>query len=258
MNNKKRAVGRMNSKKSNSEFQHGSFWVLLAIVLFLTVLTVFKSIEQSDLTGHATIQTISFMKSGQELHFEVSDIDGVREITIQLTEDVTDSKILFKEDDTIEFTGNYYSKFVISSVDKEKYGGMKFLLKIKEKDILAKGIAIYDVRLYANGQELPTTLLPAQELPATLVNAAEGYLFYEATSPEMGDFVIGRVAPVVTEITTSTGITEEPSPVTVTLATEEEPLGVGEPLVGKAGEQALPEESGFWAKIVSFFRNLFN
>lgn len=256
MNKKKRAVGRTNLKKSNSEFQHGSFWVLLAIVLFLTVLTVFKSIEQSNLTGHATIQTISFMKGGQELNFEVKDIPGVSEITLQLDEDVKDSKIIFKEDNLIEFTGNYYSKFLISSVDKEKYGKLKFFLKIKETDLLEKGISIYDVHLYVNGQELPTTLL--KDLPATLTNVAAGYLYYEAISPEMGNFVIGRAAPLVTtaEITTTPGIAEEPAQVTP--AAEEEPTGAGEPLVGKAGEQTLPAEGNFWTKIVSFFKNLFN
>ncbi|MEK6969309.1 MAG: hypothetical protein AABW48_02685 [Nanoarchaeota archaeon] len=256
MNKKKRAGGRTNSKTSSSEFQHGSFWVLLAIVLFLTVLTVFKSIEQSNLTGHATIQTISFMKGGQELNFEVNDIPGVAQITIQLNEDVKDSKIIFKEDNLIEFTGDYYSKFLISSVDKEKYGNLKFFLKIKETDLLEKGISIYDLHLYVNGQELPATLL--QDLPDSLANAAAGYLYYEAISPEMGTFVIGRATPLVTtsEITTTTGITEESSQVTP--AAEEEPTGVGAPLVGKAGEQTLPAEGNLWTKIVSFFKNLFN
>lgn len=249
MNKKKRAVSRTNSKKSNSEFQHGSFWVLLAIVFFLTVLTIFKSIEQSTLTGHATIQTISFMKGGQEFNFEVPDIPGVREVTIQLKEDVKNSKIIFKEDNDIKFTGNFFSKFIASSVDKEKYGNMVFLLKIKENDLLKKGIAIYDVRLYVNGQGLPTTL----------TKTVGEYLFYTATSPEMGEFVIGRVMPKesIGEITTSVDITGEPQ-TAATMEAEEKTSEAGEPLVGKAGEQTLPEEDGFWTKIVSFFKNLFN
>ena len=113
-------------------------------------------------------------------------------------------------------------------LQSEKFGSMQFTFKVKEQDLYSKGIGQYDLRLYQGSKEYPLQLL----------KYTYGYFYYVVTVPEMGKFVLGRVAPP-----------EEPEPVAEVVpnvsAAEEEPavpavtVPEEEALIGKAVELPL-------------------
>ncbi len=233
---KKRNVKRAKVKGVEEEIKpsglkHKQFWGLFALVFLLSILAILNSLDDVNVTGHATVQTIAFIQGGQELIFEVKDITGMKQATIQLVEDVKGGKIIFEKDENIAFDRSYFSKFTVSSTEEEKYGEMVFLLKINENELYGEGIARKDLGLYSNGEELVTTFIETKE----------GFLYYEATSQEFGEFVIGKkeVGIVVEEI-------EE---------VKEKPV-----VTGDTSEQKQVEEpkDGFLSGILNFFRNVFN
>lgn len=227
------------------ELKNKPFWVLLIVFLTLSVVTILISVENSNVTGNI-VQTIGFMKGGQELNFEIKEIPGIKEITVLFNEDVKNGKIFFEEDSNITFNHKYYSKFTISSTEDEKYGDLIFLLKIKETDLLENGISIYDLRLYANGQELTTTLTKNDGV----------YVFYQVTSKEMGEFVIGKVVSLAVKEESEEESKEESEEESVN---SEETLvkEVLKPIIEESVEQS-EEKEGFFTKIANFFKNLFN
>lgn len=245
-------------RKEGFSLKNKQFWAFFAVFFLLSILTILNSLKDPNVTGNAIIR-ISYMTGGQEEQFEVNDVLGVKEVIVEIKNTVEDGRIILNEDNLIRFDGKYYSKFTVSSTEEKKYGNMEFLLKVKEPDLLAKGIAKSDLRLYANGNELDTAF----------VEKKGDYLFYKAISTEFGDFVIGRAAveEAVVEKTISAEdlITTNVVPTSNNMQESEEilapemPAETAEtemPLAGRAA--AAGEKENFFSRIISFFKNLFS
>ncbi len=244
-----RKRGRNQARHSSRSLQQPNVWVLLSVALLVISLTVITSIGPSSVTGN-TIQNIGRMNKGDPLHLSVRDVFGLETIFTNAGETILNGKITVEEDDTIPFDRLYVTKFKVSS--ENKFGPLQFTFRVKEQDLLDKGISRYDLRLYHGVKEYSLQLLR--------VNS--GILYYIVTVPSMGNFVLGRVAVVVEkpaavkeETVKEPTVEEQPTAAPV----EEMPEEVSEePLVGKAAEVPAPEKTGLWARIVSFFRNLFS
>ncbi len=159
------------------------FWGVLAIFVVLPLISLI-SLQETSLSGKA-VQSISYLKAGNKLFLEVN-VDGVKDLTVTLLSDVKNAKITTAEVKKVSwnFKGTVYSRFKVSSADADKFGEMKFTLKIKEADLKKKGLTKKEVKLYLDGKKLTTTLK----------YKAGDYLFYEAASPKMGEFVIGKAS----------------------------------------------------------------
>lgn len=157
------------------------FWGVLAIFIVLPMISLIST-QETSLNGKA-VQSISYLKAGNKMFLEVN-VAGVKDLTVTLLQDVKNSKIVTEEVQKIswDFKGTAYSKFKVSSTDADKFGAIQFTLKIKEKDLNKKGIGRGEVKLYLNGEELSTTL----------TERSGDYLFYQASSQKMGEFVIGK------------------------------------------------------------------
>jgi hypothetical protein len=223
------------------------------------VATAFFVQEKLSLTGYAAINTISFVKAGGNLAFEVK-VDGVKEMEATFTQDIKDAVVVTEEVKDVgwDFKGTVYSKFKVSSSDADKFGAVVFTLKIKERDLTLAGLFPEEVKLYANGKEAETILTKTEE----------GYYYYTAKSTGLGEYVIGKaekptakaavpatvpaempkeIAPVVEE---SPAAAPAPSPET-TKTTESLPL------TGKAGEQSSSSD-GFFQKVSDLFKGWFS
>ena len=231
------------------DLKHKPFWGVFTVVFLLSSLIILGSMAGIiNITGHATIQQISFLKGGSELFTEVRDIKGVKFATTHLTDDIKDGKVTFTESDRILFKGKTYSKFTVSSADEDKIGKIDLTLKIKKKDLLTIGISQTDLRLYVNGNEVKTTF----------TNEEGNYLYFTATSDQMGDYVIGLKAkeehkPSVS----STGKAAEQSAPSVLEVSEPEPE-VEEESVPPIVEQPAPVKKTFFGKVADFFKGLFS
>ena len=188
------------------------------------------------------------MNKGDTLQLSVRDVPGLETIFTHPDEIIKNGKITVEVDDSIPFDRPYVVKFKVSS--EGKFGPMQFQFKVKEQDLLDKGISRNDLRLY---QELKVYSLQ-------LLKVNHGYLYYLVTVPSMGHFVLGRVEAV------ETAVVVEEEKVAEAPAVEEQPVEVieetaAEPsvVIGKAAEQPAPEmeQKGFFARIADFFRNLF-
>lgn len=243
-------------KGNGFSLKNKQFWAFFAVFFLLSILTILNSLKDPNVTGNAIIR-ISYMTGGQEEQFEVNDVLGVKEVIVEIKNTVEDGRIVLKEDNLIHFDGKFYSKFTVSSTEEKKYGAMDFLLKVKESEMLAKGIAKGDLRLYANGNELETAF----------VEKKGDYLFYKAMSTEFGDFVIGRAA--VEEAVVEKTIPAEDLITTNVVPTSNNTREVGEtpapempaetemPLAGRAAA-ASGEKENFFSTIITFFKNLFS
>ena len=108
------------------------FWVSLGIVFVASLLGVLLHSE-TTLTGHATVQTIAFLKEGQRVYIEVNDVIGVAEAIIDVTETVKGATITIQQDDSIADDRPSFSKFTISSNEQtENFGKVEWAFKIKE------------------------------------------------------------------------------------------------------------------------------
>ena len=245
--------GRNQVRRSFRSLQQPNVWVLLSVALLVISLTVITSIGPSSVTGN-TIQNIGRMNKGDPLHLSVRDVFGLETIFTNAGETILNGKITVEEDDSTPFDRPYVTKFKVSS--ENKFGPLQFTFRVKEQDLLDKGISRYDLRLYHGVKEYSLQLLK--------VNS--GILYYIVTVPSMGNFVLGRVAAVVEkpaavkEETVKEPVVEEPAvEESVAAPVEELPEEVPEePLAGKAAEVPAPEKTGLWARIASFFRNLFS
>ena len=227
------------------------FMVYLSLFLLLSVLVILNSVDDLNVTGNAIIQ-ISYMSGGEELHFEVKDVTGVKEVTIPLRNAIKNGKVLLYNNQEIEFAGTYYSKFTILSEEEDKFGEINLLLKIKEDELLAKGIAGSDLSLFVDNDKLETSLTEKKD----------GYLFYTATSGKFGDFVIGKNAvekEAIAEVENVSEIDLEVNPVEVPAETPKLPLA-GEAIETEAIETGNVTEVkvGFWARFTAFLKEIFN
>lgn len=231
---------------------------LVVIVLLIAGFAVFTLSPDTgkSLTGWASAtQTISFLKSGTELFFEVK-VDGVKDLTLTFKEDIKNAVLTITEVDAVSwnFQGTVYSRFKVSSVDADKVSGAKFTLKIKQDDLKRLGIPLPELKLYFEGQEVPTTLL----------NKEGDFAYYTAEASGIGEFVLGRAEKAKKAVAVvSTESTVVSAPVAEKAATETAPAEMVKsipqqkelPLAGKA--TAAEEEKGFFGEVGDFFRGLF-
>lgn len=223
--------------------QGPNLWVVLSVVFLVSTLTLIIVFGPSPLTGNM-VQNIGYMTKGEPLHVSINDVPYLDLLYTNAAETIKGGAIVVEVDDSIIFGRSYLTKFNVTSVGK--FGSMQFTFKVKEQDLYSKGIGQYDLRLYQGSKEYPLQLL----------KYTYGYFYYVVTVPEMGKFVLGRVAPP-----------EEPEPVAEVVpnvsAAEEEPavpavtVPEEEALIGKAVELPPQEEKGLWTRIADFFRNLF-
>lgn len=214
-----------------------------ATAVFLLFFIAFISFsDHSSLTG-AAVQNIAFMTAGSQFSAGVREIPGVEQYTIELTETVKNGQIVVTENPAIAFTQPFYSKFTISSDNAARMGAVQLFLKLEEQVLLTKGISQGDLRVVHNGKEIEMKL-----------TKSEGrYLYYTVTAPSIGDFVIGKAAPVIIV----PALVPEPAVVPDVPLAEEvvdvEPMPETAPLVGEAVQQPGQVTIGFWAKVRNFF-----
>ncbi|MDO8510907.1 MAG: hypothetical protein Q7S55_01960 [Nanoarchaeota archaeon] len=239
-----RKRGRISrAQKSSSSLQQPNLWVILSVALLVIGLTVITSLGPSSVTGN-TVQNIARMNKGDPLQLSVSDVPGLLTVFTNANEIIRDGKITVVVDENLPFNGKFFSKFTVTS--ENKWGTLRFTFKIKEQDLLAKGISRGDLRLYHGVKEYALQLLKVDH----------GYLYYVVTVPSMGNFVLGKFAAAEKE-TVVTIIKESPETVTI-----DDPNIMKEKpgsLVGRAA--GLPSEmegESLWARIAQFFRNLFS
>ena len=245
----------MSRKKRGKKLslQHPNTLVVLSVVFLVSVLAILTVFGPSSVTGN-TIQPIGYMSTGDPLHLAVKDVPGLELIFTNAAEMIKNGKIVVEVDDSISFGRPYITKFNVSSIGK--FGPLRFTFKMKELDLYDNGIGLYDLRVYHNDKEYPTQLL----------KQSYGYIYYIANVPEMGKFVLGRVAPEEKEEieeANKTAVEEQkaaeiPVPEVKEAVKEQEGMAEEElPLAGKAAELPAVRE-GLWTRIAAFFRNFFS
>ena len=221
----------------------------ITILLLLGVIGILDHVQQVSLTGSA-VQTIGFVKAGSDVEFEINT-NGIKSATIHLTEDTKNARIFFTNTETVSQKpeGTIYSMTSVSSEKQLHFSKIILTLRIKEVELLNKDIAVSDVQLYINGNPIKTTY-----------TQKEGdYVFYSATTSELGEYVIGKrrieKAKPIVEKTKELPPQEQP---TATKTVEEKTVEESNGLVGKA--QQLPREQttpvvkeSFWQKIKNLF-----
>ena len=183
----------------NPEIKHQQFWAGLAIIFLISVITIITLIEDKGITGGA-VQNIAYVQGGKELTNGVHGVKGVEEYTLTLKETIKNGQVVVEEDATIPFDQPYYSKFKVTSTDADKISTISFVLKVEQEN---------------------------------LIQEEERYVYYTASSPELGEFVIGRrtvameETPVEETVVIAESIVEE-----TTAAPEQEIVAVA--TTGKA------------------------
>ncbi|GEM_PF-2530992 len=245
MAHKKR--GRSNKVETKSALSiHPNLWVIVSVVILLAALSVLTALGPFNVTGN-TVQTISYMNKGDVLHLGVRDVPGLEVLFTNAAETIKAGKIEVQADDSIPFNRPYVSKFKISS--EGKFGPIQFNFKVKEQDLLAKGISRGDLRLYQG----------SQGYDLQLIKVDRGYLFYVVTVPSMGNFVLGRIEVIAKESEKKVEVpVKEQPPVVAEVPAKETVPAKEAALAGKAVEMPAQPESGLWARIKQFFRNLFS
>jgi hypothetical protein len=168
--------------KRKSHHEHQFFWFFIALVVVLPIVGFLNYNSESNLSGHA-IMTIAYMQEGTELFFEVDEA-GVQYATVYFVEGIKNSKITTEGLEVLgwDFNGVKYSQFYMSCVDEEKIGDIIFNLKLEESKMLELGIMSSELKLFLNGEALETEF-----------QKKEGeYIYFTATSQDMGEFVIGK------------------------------------------------------------------
>lgn len=209
---------------------HKTFWVGLISFFIISIMFILSYIANPTLTGNAAVQTISFMKAGNELHFEVRNINGVKDVTITILEDVKNGVISFDETKPA-FQGIVYSAFKVSSADDTKFGKLVFTLKLSETELKRLGLDSDEVMLYHDGNEL---VIEQKE-------KVNGYISYSVTSQGFGEYVIGKAA--------APEVVKEP----------EEEIVPEEKEVPEERMPAPVEEvvkKSWWQRLVEFLKNL--
>lgn len=229
-----------------------NFWALFGILLLLSAVAIITSIDDPFLTGHATAQSISLVKGGSELMFEVKNF-GVKNITIQILEEIKKGQIVLEEKDSIPFDGVAYSKFSITSTDAQKIGAIQFEFKIKDEDLRNKALFPQEIKLYANGREIETV---KEKKEGLYLYEESSYLYYAARMDrfEEGNYVLGRANKRASAPTSPTGIVTE---VAETEPGTPEPAAVEQPLAEPELQQPTVVPRSPWERFTDFWKNLF-
>lgn len=247
---KKKGIIRK-KKKIDYPLKHKYFWLILSLLIIIPLLIIFSS--PHSLLGQ-TIQDIAFIKGGGFLQLSGTDVKGVEMIKVTFSQDVKDSSLKLEEDSQLPFAGAAYSKFKLYSDDatlSQKVKEVEMNLNLKADELTAWNLNQDNVRLYHEGKELATEKL-------ALAKQA-GYLYYQATAPGLGNFVIGNKAEEKKAA--------EPEEKIISPASEEveeseilpEPeikKEIEKPFIGKALEPPAPPQESLFSKAKSLLRNL--
>jgi hypothetical protein len=173
---KKRVV---RSKRNVYKVKNKSFWAAFAGIFLLSIIVILSSIDGTiDLTGHVSaINTIAYQQGGA-YNFEIRNVEGFKDATVSITGTIKQGQIKFEQ----LSSADAYSRAVVSSSDEDKINQLVLGLKVREKDLLAKGIAVSDIAFYVNGAEVQLQLTKKDE----------NYLYYTTTIKEFGELVIGK------------------------------------------------------------------
>ncbi len=229
--------------------EHKIFWVVLAFVFILPIVGLVSQDNSEELTGNVAgkaIQTISLLKEGSDIFFEVKNVDGLNTVTLNALEDVKNVRILIEEvsDVNWDFEGKVYSMFKVSSVDADKFSNLVIILRVNEADLKDKNLKKEELKLYHDGKELDLELTKIEN----------NFVNYKVIAESMGEFVIGKEVvvekePVVEEPLSEPEL-EQPTPLPVI---EED---VSEEQVEPVVEEV--ESKGFFTGIKDFFVELFS
>ena len=185
------------------------FYLVILVIIF-TFSAAIIIVNSPSITGGVAVQTISFLQEGERLHFEVRNVKNVDEVKMTILQDIKNAKIVVEDVDVPEqFDGYFLSAFKISSEMDDSFGRVDFLFKIKEADLVS--LNDKELKLYRNNVELEMEFR----------EKVNGYLFYTASSPALGMFVLGKqkeeekVVPVAVT---------KPAPVIVPVPTAPEPI----------------------------------
>ncbi|MBT5739958.1 hypothetical protein HOI26_02555 [Candidatus Woesearchaeota archaeon] len=212
-------------KKRNNKYGNPGI-VIGTLVLFISIVFL-VTLGGNNITGDATIQTVSRADAGSSLLFEIRHIPGVHTAEVFFSEQVNDGRIVFTEEES-NFNGLTFAQF--SALEEGiPVKQVVFTLKIKESELLASGISSADLSLFVNGKELSTT--------QTRTDGT--YLFYQSTSDSLGEFVIGKRLPLPEPVI---DIIPEPEPIV-----KEEPTPVVEKIVEEVTEE--PTSCGFFKRL---------
>ncbi len=223
----------MKEKRNKRLAEYELFWLILIVIIALPLVGVIDLDAFSGSLEGRAIQTVALVKEGSQITMDIKDVEGVRLLKINFKEE-TKGAIISVEDISMvswPFDGRIYSMFRISCEDADKIENAEITLKLKEEKLIQIGLAKQDVRLYS-----------VEGLLDTELTKVEGdYVYYEAVSDKLGEFVIGR------ESVKKESIAVKADDVLPVLE-EEEPIL----------EEPLPVKTSIFSKIASFFRNLFD
>ncbi len=249
---KKRAVKK---KEEHCAYcQSRSSWLIWGTVIILAILVLIwlLSLPSVGLSGKAALQTVAYMPAGSTLNFEVK-VDGLKEMTVTFSENA--KNLVIKSDEISKpawsFEGFIISGFKIESADADKISNIKFLLKIKEEDFKPAGLKFGEVGLYSGKGKIEWQLAKEEG----------GYRYYEAESPAIGEFVIGRAkmeeaAPKTPEETITPGL--EVSEEKLVEETPAEEAVIEEPQPVETAQPAPIEKKGFFSRIWEGIAKLFS
>ncbi len=239
--------------------------IIGSIVLILILTTVF--LINSNLSGFVTydksVQTISWAKAGSELLFETK-VKGVSNLNIKVKEDIKGGLIKIEEVGSVEcdFKGIKYSQFKINSPDENKISSTEFTLKVEKKYLDSLKVSHYDVKLYRDCVELPTSYKYIRD----------GHVYLTSQSKGFGEFVVGKTS--VKEAVKS--VSPETVPKTTEISEEEQEISeevleeveeISQPEIIERSAQAIAQkpvplerngEKSFFNRFIDFFKNLFS
>ncbi len=240
-----------------NQLKHGNFWAGFTAFFLLSVLVIISAVDGTlNITGNVAVEPIGYGPAGSDLTFEVRNVPGMKDATVYFKETVKQGTITFTETEFANFDGSYVVAFTVSSLDENKIEKIDLRLKLKEKDILEKGIAVNDLTVYRDGSALTTTTTKKQG----------GYVYYTATTGALGTFVVGKAStqdvPTVQEtpdvIVPMKDVVPEAPQQQEEPAVQQETADESEAVAGKAVEQESSEQTGAWSKFIGFWEGLFS
>lgn len=231
---------KLDLRKVDFLLHHRFFWLGLALIIIILPFFSLISLDVPLPSGKA-VQTIAYEKAGTSLHFEVKNIDGLKEAILYFSEDVKNMVVNFEKIDLpSSFLGLSYSAFRVSSPDADKIEKIKFTLKLSEAELAKLNLPKDEVRLYLNNEEFETKLTKTKD----------NYIFYEATADQLGDFILGKKSPPkVLEEKPEAPAEEIPPP--VVKEPKELPPALEQPA-------PPPVKKGLFSRLGSLIKNLFN
>ncbi|MEK6901487.1 MAG: hypothetical protein AABX37_04035, partial [Nanoarchaeota archaeon] len=158
MKQKKRG-DEIKANGSSHQIKNGNFWAGFTALFLFSVLIIISAVDGTlNITGNVAVEPIGYGPAGSDLTFEVRNVPGMKDATVYFKETVKQGTITFTEIEYVNFEGSWVMAFTVSSLEENKIEKVDMRLKLKEKDILEKGIALSDLTVYRDGSALKTTM----------------------------------------------------------------------------------------------------